>query len=46
MPFKGSNVAVVSWWLAQISRKRAKRGVFKKRGREGRRGIWFKEKEL
>lgn len=27
VPVKGSNVAVVSWWLAQISRKRAKRGI-------------------
>lgn len=27
VPVKGSNVAVVSWWLAQISRKRAKRGM-------------------
>jgi len=31
VPVKGSNVAVVSWWLAQISRKRAKRGILKKR---------------
>lgn len=26
-PVRGSNVAVVSWWLAQISRKKAKRGT-------------------
>lgn len=26
-PARGSNVAVVSWWLAQISRKKAKRGT-------------------
>lgn len=31
-PVKGSNVEVVSWWLAQISRKRAKRGTDGKGG--------------
>lgn len=30
VPVKGSNVAVVSWWLAQISRKRAGEGGRKK----------------
>lgn len=31
---KGSNVAVVSWWLAQISRKRAKTATDGKEGNE------------
>lgn len=39
VPVKGSNVAVVSWWLAQISRKRAKERDIKKGGRDGVGGV-------
>lgn len=40
-PVKGSNVAVVSWWLAQSRRRKAKRGISKEK--EGKRHVGAKE---